>query len=204
MAYSSITLEEIQTYFGVKQTLEQNLFKSIAPRPVSELLSATLAANVELALSIRTEKARSEFIIAPVLSELRKQAEQQISIFSGTEFNVDEAHGLNGRCDFLVSRSPYQLLIESPIVIAVEAKQDDFDGGTVQCIAEMIAARIFNEQKGNLQNHIYGIITNGQLWKFAILDGVFAKVEIDFYEIEEIEKIMGILWAMTFDEITVA
>jgi len=41
-----------------------------------------------------TEKARSEVVINPVLLEVRRILNQQISVFSGEEFNVDEA-GLN-------------------------------------------------------------------------------------------------------------
>lgn len=181
--------------------LKDSIFQQIAPRPISGKLKEDLADNFELAISIGTEKARSELIIAPVLVELRKQAGKQISIFSGRAFDVDLERGLNGRCDFLISRSPYQILIESPVVVAVEAKHDDFDGGLVQCIAEMIGAQLFNQQEGNPIGRIYGVITNGQLWQFAILQEKIASAEINFYEITEIEKIMGILWAMTFDEV---
>ena len=203
MSYSSITLRQIQKLFGVRLAPQQSLFDDVAPRPISDLLKATLADNVDLAVFIRTEKARSELIIAPVLVELRKQADKKISLFSGTEFNVDESRGLNGRCDFLISRSQYQMLIESPVVMAVEAKHDDFDGSAVQCAAEMIAARIFNEQEGNPTETIYGVVTNGQLWQFMRLKENTAEIDLNFYELNEIEKIIGILWAMTFDEIPV-
>jgi hypothetical protein len=55
---------------------------------------------VQLAIAINTEKARSEMIITPVLLEIRRQAKGQISLFSGTEFNVDAETGLVGYCDY--------------------------------------------------------------------------------------------------------
>ena len=59
-----------------------------------------------MALEIDTEKARSELIISPIIVELRKYFNRQISLFFGTEFNVDKSKGLTGRYDFLISYSP--------------------------------------------------------------------------------------------------
>jgi hypothetical protein len=74
---------------------------------------------------VDTEKARSEVIINPVLLEVRRILNLQISVFSGEEFNVDVSVGLNGVCDFLISRSPEQLTVEAPAIVVVEAKKSD-------------------------------------------------------------------------------
>ena len=88
-------------------------------------------------------------IIAPVLLELRKQFKHQISLFSGVEFTVDSERGLNGICDFVISKNPEQLSIRTPVVIVVEAKNENLKAGFGQCIAEAIAAQIFNERENN-------------------------------------------------------
>ena len=119
-----------------------------------------------MALAQELEKARSEFIIAPILAELYDQAQNELSLFSGWELNVDFELGLVGRCDFLISRSSNQTYLESPIVVAVTAKQDDFRQGINQCIAEMIAARIFNERDGTGIEKIFGCVTTGDVWRF--------------------------------------
>jgi hypothetical protein len=67
--------------------------------------------------AINTEKARSEFLIAPVLAELRRQTKHQISLFSGTEFNVDPERGLSGFCDYLISQSREQY--GSPVLMVI-------------------------------------------------------------------------------------
>jgi hypothetical protein len=202
MSYSKITLENLKQDFGIEQVFVDNLFSSIKPREVSSLLTETLQRGTKFALSQNTEKARSEFIIAPVFLELREQADEKISIFSGVEFNVDHKQKLTGECDFLVSRSIYQSLLEAPVVIAVEAKRQDFEKGYVQCIAEMIAARIFNEKKGNPLERIYGTVTTGDVWRFLMLEGDKALIETVSFDIrEDLERILGILWAMTFDEV---
>jgi hypothetical protein len=57
-----------------------------------------------MAIAVGTEKARSELLISPVLVEVREILNRTISIFSGTDFTVDDTVGLNGICDFLISR----------------------------------------------------------------------------------------------------
>lgn len=202
MSYSSFTNLDLKRQFGVEQIYRTNLFTHIAPRSVSDLLKTVLSENLNFALAQGTEKARSEYIIAPVFSELRKQSHETISIFSGWELNVDAAQGLSGFCDFLVSRSPYQSALEAPIVVAVEAKKEDFEKGISQCIAEMIGARIYNEKLGNSVDEIYGCVTTGDVWRFLKLKDNLAEVESRAFEItKDIGQILGILWAMTFDEI---
>ena len=112
--------------------------------------------------------------------------------------NIDAELGLIGRCDFLISRSSNQTYLDSPIVVAVEAKQDDFRQGINQCIAEMIAARIFNERDGTGIEKIFGCVTTGDVWRFLILDGKSAIIEEKVFELSEVEQIIGILWEMSF------
>lgn len=101
--------------------------------------------------------------------ELRKYFNRQISLFSGTEFNVDKSKGLTGRCDFIISSSRKQLEVTAPVVTIVEAKNDNIKSGLAQCIAEMVAAQLFNRQKKNQISCIYGIVTTGSNWKFLRL-----------------------------------
>ena len=202
MSYSKFTLRDLKQQFGIEQHFKENLFSNLLSREVSQLLKQTLSETVDFALSQNTEKARSEYIIAPVFFELRKQAKEQISIFSGIEFNVDRKLKLIGACDFLVSRSAYQSLLESPVVVAVEAKRQDFEKGYVQCFAEMVAARIFNEKEGKPTERMYGTVTTGDVWRFLMLEGKTAEIESKAFEItDDLEQILGILWAMTFDEV---
>lgn len=63
-------------------------------------------------------------------------------------------------------------------------------------MAEMIAARIFNEREGNTVESIYGVVTTGSVWKFLKLTGSDATIDRKEYHIEQAGKIMGILAAM--------
>lgn len=146
-----------------------------------------------LATAISSEKARSEFIIAPILAEIKKSSDRKISLFSGIEFNVDMELGLNGFCDFLLSLSPEQLLIEAPVVALVEAKNDNLRSGLAQCIAEMVGAHIFNKSKGNEIPKIYGVITTGTIWQFLELEGQTVFFDLEEYSLSNLPKILGIL-----------
>ncbi|NET59151.1 MAG: hypothetical protein F6K47_24320 [Symploca sp. SIO2E6] len=193
MSYSQFTLEKVEQTFGLNILENLDMFAAVPEVPVSDFLQQCLAYNIPLALEIATEKARSEMIITPILIELRQQFESQISLFSGKEFNVDTQQGLMGYCDFIISKSPSQLLIKSPVAIIVEAKNDNIQSGLGQCIAEMVAAQILNQRQDNHHETIYGSVTTGTNWKFLKLSGVVVEVEPNEYFLNDIGKLMGIL-----------
>ncbi|MEM1173142.1 MAG: hypothetical protein AAGJ08_29795, partial [Cyanobacteria bacterium P01_H01_bin.35] len=159
----------------------------------SKILQELFQDYIPLAVAIGSEKARSELIVAPILVEAKKQLNNQISIFSGIEFNVNSDQGLNGFCDFIISRSTIQLVIEAPVIALVEAKNDNLKSGLSQCIAEMLAAQIFNQRKGNNINKIYGVVTTGTVWQFLELESQTITVDLEEYSINNLSKIFGIL-----------
>ncbi|MBI1927495.1 hypothetical protein HYR99_25045 [Candidatus Poribacteria bacterium] len=196
MAYNKFTLSKVREAFQLRIDDRNDLFSSMGEVKVSDHLAQTLESNVPLALAIDTEKARSELIVAPILVEIWKLLNRQISLFSGIEFNVDPEKGLNGKCDFIISRSPEQVLITAPAVAIVEAKNDNIKRGLGQCIAEMIAAKLFNEREGNDMTPIYGAVTTGSLWKFLKLEDQTARIDLNEYHLVSVGKILGILLSM--------
>ena len=198
MAYSNFTLSKVKTDLGLTLQENVNLFPEIQPIPPSEYLAFTLKEHLPLVTAINTEKARSELVIMPVLIELRRHFNYQISVFSGSEFNVDAEKGLEERCDFILSRSPEQYDITSPVMTIVEAKNESIKSGLGQCIATMIAAQLFNQQQGTVPESIYGAVTTGTDWKFLKLCDRTAFIDLSDYYIKEIDQILGIL-ASTFN-----
>src|SRR2546426_3307951 len=177
MAYNDFTLEMLIEQFDLEVREQSDLFARLPPVPISDLLRQSLQEYAPFALEIGTEKARSEFIIAPVLAEVRRQLQHRVSLFSGVEFNVDIERGLRGVCDFLLSLSPLQLTIEAPVVAIVEAKNENIRQGIVQCIAEMVAAQQFNREQGNPIRTIYCAVTTGSIWRFLRLDETLVTVD---------------------------
>ena len=140
-------------------------------------------------------------IIAPILIALRKYLNNQISLFSGIDFTVDSAQGLNGNCDFIISRSPELLILNAPVVTIVEAKKENINAGLGQCVAEMLAAKLFNEREGNNIQTIYGTVTTGTNWKFLKLIGQVIEIDLSEYYINDIGKIIGILSNILTEEV---
>ena len=196
MAYSNFTLDTAQEAFELEETDAAGIFADFESLVPSELLTAVLARNIPLATAIGTEKAKSEMIVADVLVELREQLEHRISLFSGIDFNVDPENGLVGVCDFVVSLSPRQFSLKAPVIILVEAKNDNLEIGLGQCVAEMVAAQRFNAEKGNNIPCIYGATTSGTEWRFLKLEGKQLYIDMSIYQIERCDKILGILASM--------
>lgn len=158
MAYTQFKkLEQLQKGFGIKTLQIEWLPLQLPDAPISAILLQYLAdAKLE---PLRTEKAKSEYVIAPIIKELRRNNPNQFSSFSGFELSVDKSLGLTGFCDFLLSAEPFQADITAPIFCLVEAKKDDIERGTAQCGAEMYAAQVYNEQASTPRKVIYGCVT---------------------------------------------
>jgi hypothetical protein len=199
MAYSDFDLQKIVFDFQLEIIENKNIFEEVHSLEISDFLVKTLERNVSLAQALNTEKARSELVIMNMFLELKQQ--MNVGIFSGIEFSIDKARGLNGFCDFLISQSSEQLFLKSPVITVVEAKNENIMGGLGQCIAEMIAARIFNEQQNASLTCIYGIVTTGHVWKFMILKQSEIFIDNVDYFINAPDKIMGILAAMVKQEV---
>lgn len=193
MPYSSFSLASVRDSFDLTLTEERGLFAGALPVTPSVTLQAMLSDYVPLATAIATEKARSEFLIAPILAEVRRQFHNQISLFSGSEFTVDPQQDLHGFCDYILCDSPEQLIITQPVVTIVEAKRENIVGGLGQCIAAMVAAQQFNQRSARSVQTIYGCVTTGTNWKFLKLHEQIVYIDSLEYYINQIEQILGIL-----------
>lgn len=192
MAFGDFSFPEVQQALGLTLS-EADLFSAVAPVTPSPEFVDRLRGSVDLALAVNTEKARSEFIIAPLLLELRRLLNGAFGLFSGVNFDVDPARGLNGFCDFILTRSPLQSVLTAPVVAIAEAKNDNLRNGLGQCIAAMVGAREFNQREGRPINTVHGVTTTGSAWKFLRLTGDRLTLDTHEYFISEPGRILGIL-----------
>ena len=196
MAYSTFTLQTVLQEFQLEKINAAGLFADIEPVAPSEHLTTVLAQKVPLAVAIGTEKAKSELIVSEVLFELREHFQRRISLFSGVDFSVDDESGSVGVCDFLISLSPWQEFVEAPVIVLVEAKNDNPRDGAGQCVAEMLAAQRFNAEKRNEIPRVYGATTTGVMWRFMKLEGQRLSIDMAVYQLVQCEQIFGILASM--------
>ena len=195
MAYRDFTYPEVLTDLRLR-LVERPLFTGLVDAELKPEFIERWLSGVKLASAINTEKAKSEFIIAPLLLELLFAAVRPFGLFSGIEFNVDAARGLNGFCDFLLTASTLQTMVSSPVVAVVEAKNDNLRSGFSQCIASMTAAREFNAKTGGDPRVVYGVVTTGAAWKFLSLDGDELLIELSDYYVADLSHIFAVMLKM--------
>lgn len=172
---------------------EQDLYSTVAPVELAPAFVERLQASTSLAVALHTEKARSEFIIAPILSELKFALGNKVSVHSGIELDVDTSRGLNGYCDFILAHSQIQSILTAPVVAIVEAKNDNLRSGLGQCIAAMVAAREYNAMEKQSPSPVHGAVTTGTAWQFLRLDGSALTLDTREYYISEPGRILAIL-----------
>jgi hypothetical protein len=174
MSYSDFSIDSIADRLGLR-IVTGDLFPDLVPRPVSLWLRDALErGSREFPVS---EKAKSEFIVTPILFACKEQAPGPLSIQSGVRLDVDPARGLIGECDFLLSATPPVPGLRAPLVAIVEAKRGDIEPAIWQCFAQMVGARIFNERAGQPIEDLFGCVTNGNDWQFLHLVGDLAEID---------------------------
>ena len=191
MAYSDFTITKFEQAFGIRQTLGQ-----LFPNP-----SRTLIPSEHLEVSLReaqllpifSEKAKSELIISPILMEVLRQNDFQLTLFSGYSLDVDPQRGLNGQCDFMLSTEVSSLELKAPICCIVEAKNRAVEEGIGQCAAELFASRLFNGTSNRPTNTLYGVITNGFDWLFVRLDDHALTVDVRRYYLGQLPELLGVM-----------
>ncbi len=189
MLYTDFSLETISMSLGVNvQTAE--IFPTLTPWPVPQWLRELLDRGMRQVLL--SEKARSEFIVVPVLLATQELGRGPISIYSGQRLDVDPGRGLIGECDFILAITAPVPALRAPLMIIVEAKKNDVEGGVWQCITQMVGARIFNERSGRLPAPVYGCVTNGEAWQFLRLDDHTAEIDVRRYYIDNVGGILAV------------
>ncbi len=190
MAYCDFTLESVAASLGTT-TQQAMLFPELEPLPIPQWLSEMLGKRTQLALI--SDKARSEFIVSPILLACRELSKDCLAIFSGQRLDVDAERGLVGECDFILALAPPVPPLRSPILTIVEAKKNDIEAGLGQCTAQMIAAQLFNRASGREQVPVYGCITSGEVWQFLQLSHTVAFIDEQRYYLDNVGAILAVI-----------
>jgi hypothetical protein len=75
----------------------------------------------------------------------------------------------------------------------VEAKKNDIENGLGQCVAQMVAARLFNERAGPPSPTVHGCVTSGEVWQFLRLsdDGRTALIDRRRLYLDDVGRILA-------------
>ena len=156
--------QDILAYFGV--TLQRRALT--LPRYTGELDRLTeLKARIEESLprlSLTSEMARREFLIAPVLTDVLHYTQATLNV----EYPVSVSHQLKGSLDYLLQNNQTFLV--------VEAKNEDLERGFVQLAIELIALDQWIESD---QPILQGAISTGNIWQFGQFDRASRQITQD-------------------------
>ncbi|OKH51910.1 hypothetical protein NIES2101_16620 [Calothrix sp. HK-06] len=135
-----------------------------------------------------SEDAICENLIYPVLKEVWKPYRQKLTLWSHETLTYDE--DLSGVPDYTVTkRNPLSTIVfDKPYFLTVEAKQDKFEEGWGQCLAEMIAVQRINN---NFDSDVFGIVSNGKVWQFGKLSSDLFTRNKDLYVIQDLNKLFA-------------
>ncbi len=155
-----------------------NLPKITAPLAWECELQRRLERSLQV-VSLTSETARREALVAPILLEVASHCHAQLRI----EYPLTVNSWLKGTLDYL-------LRLNQSMVI-VEAKKDDLTRGFTQLAAEMIALAQSQEV-----SHLYGAVTIGDVWRFGYLDVGDRRITQDiklFTVPDDLSQVIGIL-----------
>jgi hypothetical protein len=186
--YSSFSFKAVKKQFGLK-SVKGILFDNLTPIEPSNWLLETFERTNEM--TIISEKSRSEWIVAPIMTEVKHRNLDKMSILSGENMDVLKEQSLTGECDFVFVKDPYALYIESLIFCLVEADKHDLMVGMGKCIAQMVGARMLNEQDNVDFPVIYGCVTTGRDWQFLKLENQTITIEENLKYIIELPHLLG-------------
>jgi hypothetical protein len=129
-----------------------------------------------------------EFLISPLLKEAWKR-NPKVKLFSHPQIKFEDMILVP---DYVVTpRNKTGLnIFKSPLLITVEAKNDDFQAGWNDAYKQLIVARHLNK---NPEIPIYAIVSIGTGWEIGKLDqNVIHKHPLSI-GLNDIEKLLGIL-----------
>jgi len=194
MPYTDFTLERVEAEFGLV-TRPGALFADLEVVAVPAWLDDMLKRGRQAAALV-SEKARSEFLVVPILLAARDSAIGPLSIYSGQRLDVDPARSLVGECDFILASTPPIPRLKAPLLTVLEAKRADIELGLGQCAAQMVAARLFNERAGGVEKPLFGCITTGEIWQFLRLEESEILLDARKLYIDQVGGILAVLQAI--------
>jgi hypothetical protein len=129
-------------------------------------------------VSITSEQARREFLIAPVIRKICRQTQQRVRV----EYPITVSNWLKGTLDYYFRD-----------LLVIEAKRDNLENGFTQLAAELIALDQWTDSDRPI---LYGAVTTGNDWRFGMFDRASRQItqDLKLYRVpEELEQLVSIL-----------
>ena len=179
-AFSRFTLSEAYKQLSLTQLIPWAIeFSPVSPTEAFQMHLERLQA-----FDIQHSEEGKKLLIEAI------QAFKPLKFWKGANLESDVAHGA---ADYLLAENRGYL--EAPFLCVIEAKKDDFEQGLAQCLVEMQACQ-WSNQVVDRNLDVFGIVTNGEGWKFYKFGIDLQAYETLLYSISELENILGQLHAI--------
>jgi hypothetical protein len=151
----NLDIEYILAHFGYTFRSENVVLpRSTAEVPWYSDLHHRMQASLPF-ISLTSEAARREFLIAPILIDLARFNQVKVKV----EFPLEVTPQLKGTIDYFI-QSSHDFLV-------IEAKNADLQRGFTQLATELIAIDKWTESDVAT---LYGAVSIGNVWQFGTLD----------------------------------
>jgi hypothetical protein len=176
-------------YFGL--TVVSQKFIDFDKLPLVEM-PAQLAEDIEFAIANRGDTDKEfyacEFLISPVLREVWKR-NPKVKVFSHPQIKYEDLVLIP---DYVVTPKDRTgtNTFQTPLLITIEAKNDDFELGWSDAYKQLIVARSLNN---NEEIPIYAIVSIGGTWQFGKLDKKIIYKHPFGVGLDNPNKLLGIL-----------
>jgi hypothetical protein len=180
-SFSSFTLKTAFKKLNLETLLEwQPTITAIPPSEFFRQRHQRLKQHFDLSLSERSRE-----LLIDLLCEEALLPYPRLKVWKAAPL---EGEDTIGTADYLVAENRGYL--DGPLLCVVEAKKDDFEQGEAQCLVEMQACRWENQLNGDSFD-VFGIVTNGEGWKFYKLDTAGKVHATLLYSIADLEVLLG-------------
>lgn len=183
--------DEVQKAYQIKY-VEEDFLVITSVSPPEHFVQEFEFSNANFDI-FTSEASRCENVIYPILREVCKKFVSGYSLWSHKSISADST--LSGTPDYIIAKRSElgKNVLGEPLVVVVEAKQNDFTQGWGQCLAELVAAQKLNN---NAQQTVYGSVTDAEVWHLGKLEGNLFTRNQTRVKIDELENVFGALYAM--------
>ncbi|MCU0542576.1 MAG: hypothetical protein MUE44_10335 [Oscillatoriaceae cyanobacterium Prado104] len=175
-------LKEFQITYAESNFIVETEFQ------VSDYFREDLEFTMREGVVNNSEFAVCENLIYPLLKEVWKRYYSGFVLWSHQSLTCDRS--LSGFPEYILAKRSAlgKVVFEQPYFLLVEAKQDDFENGWAQCLAEMVAAQRLNE---NSEQEVFGIVSNGGVWQFGKLKSNSFTKNKQSYLIDDLNRLFA-------------
>ncbi|RKZ46373.1 MAG: hypothetical protein DRR16_15595 [Candidatus Parabeggiatoa sp. nov. 3] len=162
MSYGDFkTIDEVVDKFSI-QVISKPFIERLAIE-IEDYPFSKIERKLQDEMSFVNEVTICEDIIKPIL-DLVAEKYNNLFVWSHVSYNVEPNEGLKGEPDYLIAPKIKYRSMALPPLCVIEAKQDKFDEGWAQALAEMVAA---SKQGVKV---CYASVTTGDIWMFGQLE----------------------------------